>query len=137
MKTTTSLNHLSRLKTRATDLFSAALCYKPTHADLLNQITETIYKDPAFSKLASGYRIALKEFIHTKFETIRHDCTIWLHINKDGKPVSWEMLTTEDKSNLESHSYWLDTKSPSHKGSKITIDTVLTITKTVTGKIWS
>lgn len=97
MKTSTAYNHFTRLKSRMESVYSAAECYHPTHAHILERLTAEVFNDPALPKCPSWVRQGLTDYSSARLERIHRGLVVWLHKGADGRFKSYEALNDQER----------------------------------------
>lgn len=118
MKTSTAVNHVTRLKSRIDSIYSSAEFYCPTCKELIATVNAEIQKDPAWGKLPSWARQAVNAQDQARFDRIQRDFTIWLFPQPEGPALSWDEMPEEIRRTYCSaektgKTYWLRHVTPS------------------------
>ena len=135
MRLSTVLNHQQRLSDRLHSLYSSARFSHPSHTELLQQIKENVWNDPAFRKLPGWCRSVLLDRQRTLSQSLWHDALIWAFPPSDGgAPLQLDSLSESDRQavfngEIKGSHYWTrSNKQRTVSGSTITITNTLTIT---------
>lgn len=99
MKTSTAFNHYTRFRSALDAIYSTAKCAASPHAKILDQITERIYKDPAWHKCPAWVRTAIGERSHLHLQYLHRDAVLWAFPDAgDGMQIRvYEQLTPEGR----------------------------------------
>jgi hypothetical protein len=140
MRYSTAYNHLKRLQARLDSIYSAALCYHPTHAELLVQIKNEIWGDKALPRCPGWVQQLLSERSGIHFNNIQRHWIVWLFETAPGQATSWDNLDEKTRADYcklngkTGYHFWL---KEVHQN-KLNCSTGDTITRqfVVTNKKW-
>jgi hypothetical protein len=144
MNSTTTYNHMQRLRNRIDALYSSAEHYCPTHKELIASVQTAIREDPAWTKLPTWARAVLNEHDRARFDRIQRDLTIWLFPQPEGPALSWgempeDVRKTYCSADKKGQTYWLRKVRPgkiySHTYGEREGNTLI-VKYEITNKIW-